>query len=422
MEIFSLTINRATNSFADKVVTIDEPSLSSQTYSAKPDISRKATKPASGDLNIRVLQNIQDMQAFESQWRKLEETGAKPSNVFQSYDWCYNWAQTCTIDNDCYSINIVTVSRNDECLLIWPMMTTCVGPICVLRWLSDPYSQYGDVLVADTPEKDELLELAWHELKTLPGIDSIRLRHVRHDANVHSFLARNTKNDGTCDHAPFLEIDKFPTQTAYDTRYTKSQRRRRKRIRTSLAKNGEIIFSHANKGEQFDHSLDRAITEKRQWLNERGLHSKPVQGDELGGFFHALAENGKTLKPLASQLNSGEQEVSYEIGLRYKNYHFGYLTAHDNSLTDASPARLHMDMSQRLAIDDGMKAFDLMVPADPHKKTWSSASVETADYFIPTNTKGAIYTMAYLQILRPLVRTIYKTVSPKIRRHITRWI
>ena len=422
MGIVSITLNRATDNFADKTATKNGRSVSNQTVSTDPAVSKKVTNPAPDSLRIGVLHSFEDIKAFESQWRKLEETAAKPSNVFQSYDWCLNWAQTCTVDNDCYGINIVTISRNDECLLIWPMMTTCVGPICVLRWLSDPFSQYGDVLVANNNEKNNLLELAWQELKSHPSADSIRLRHVRHDANVHDFLASYAKNDGSCDYAPYLEIDKFPTQAAYDTRYTKSQRRRRKRIRTALARNGEINFSHANKGSRFDHSLNRAIAEKRHWLNQRGLHSKPVQSTELVSFFHALAENGKTLKPLASQLSAGEREISYEIGLRYKNQHFGYLTAHDRQLTDTSPARLHMDLSQRLAIDDGMNAFDLMVPADPHKKTWSSARIETADYFIAINTRGALYTLVYLQVLRPVVRTVYKALPARIRRHITRWI
>jgi len=412
MGISSITINRATNSFDTDIKTDTEqfPTMTSK------------VKTVSNDFKVKTLHTVADMAGFEAQWRDLEDRSAKPSNVFQSFDWCINWARTNTFDNDCYSLHIVTVSRNDECLLIWPMMTTCVGPFCVLRWLSDPFSQYGDALVIAGDETDSLLQLAWQELNNHPSADSIRLRHVRRDANVFSFLTANAKDDGCHNHAPYLDLAGYPTQAAYDARYSKSQRRRRKKIRAALAKNGEISFTHTNKGQAFDKSLEHAIAEKRHWLNQRGLHSKPLQSNELGTFFRALAENGKTLKPLASQLNAGEREISYEIGLRYKNHHFGYLTAHDSNLTDASPARLHMDLSQRLAIDDGMAAFDLMVPADPHKKTWSNNSVEAVDFFAPINRRGSIYTYVYLQVLRPLVRTVYKTLPAQIRRHITRWI
>ena len=63
-------------------------------------------------------------------------------------------------------------------VLVWPLMEICSGPICVLRWLSDPYSQYGDVLIAGDAEPETALAAAWGQIRELPGIDAIRLRHV----------------------------------------------------------------------------------------------------------------------------------------------------------------------------------------------------------------------------------------------------
>lgn len=388
----------------------------------KSNIELPLNVVASDQLSIEILKSHDDMARFETQWRELEDQAAKPSNVFQSFDWCMNWVKTNANQNECYQVFVVTVSQNEQCKLIWPMMIDCFGPFSVLRWLSEPFSQYGDVLVAETTEKDQLLELAWKKLKSHPTADSIRLRHVRSDSNVYKFLVDHTTDSGVCDHAPFLEIDKFPTQSAYDGRYSKSQRRRRKRISNNLAKIGEIKFEHDNQGQCFDNALNNAIAEKRKWLVARGLHSKPIMSPELAPFFNAMSSNGKTLKPIASQLSAGDQKISYEIGLRYKNHHFGYITAHDSTLTDASPARLHMDMSQRLAIDDGLDAFDLMVPADPHKKTWSSSSVKTSEFYAPVTAKGAIYTGLYLSLFRPMIRTIYKSIPAKYRRHITRFV
>ena len=378
--------------------------------------------PGSDELTVGILNNVEDMVQFETPWREMEQRIEKPSNVFQSYDWCLSWSRTCTLDNDCYGIHIITVSRGNRCLLVWPMMTTCSGPFHILRWLSEPYSQYGDVLAVDDGDLEAALALAWQKLKDHPFADSIRLRHVRKDATVAGFLENHARHDKHVDYAPYLEIKKFPTETAYDTRYSKSQRRRRKRIRKNLEQFGPVDFSIANKGSKFLHTLKTAITEKRKWLSERGLYSKPVMSDELQLFFTDLAENGKTVTTVASQLNAGDREVSFEIGLRFKNRHFGYITAHDAALTDASPGRLHMDMSQRCAINDGMDAFDLMVPADPHKKTWSSASVQTRDYFIHINTRGAIYTITYLEFIRPCVRWLYLKAPSAIRRHITRFV
>jgi CelD/BcsL family acetyltransferase involved in cellulose biosynthesis len=380
-----------------------------------------ANPAARNCLQVRVLKSFAEVTRFETQWRNLEEKAAKPHNVFQSYDWCANWIKSCTLDNDCYGVYIVTVSRGDECLVIWPMMSRCSGPFSILCWLSDPYSQYGDVLAADDKYLNTALDLAWDQLKSHPVADSIRFRHVRQDATIAAFLDKNTQHDNHIDYAPFLEIDKFPTEQAYDTRYTKSQRRRRKRIRKNLEQFGPVQFNIANSGKKFAQTMAIAVAEKRKWLSERGLYSKPVMSDEIETFFINMAENGKTLRTVASQLNAGEKKVSFEIGLRFKNRHFGYITAHDAKLTDASPGRLHMDLSQRAAINDGMDAFDLMVPADPHKKTWSSSKVKTCDYFTHLNTRGAVYSILYLKALRPCVRWLYLKAPSTVRRYITRF-
>jgi len=396
-------------------------------HGSKPAQSSALESPAIGisnpnNLSIKILKNTQDMIEFESAWRKLEKQVAKPSNVFQSYDWCLSWVRTCTPDNDCYDVHIVTVSNGDQCLLIWPMMTMCSGPFHILRWLSEPYSQYGDVLARDDKNLNPCLELAWQQLNDHPYADSIRLRHVREDATVAKFINQHARPGSHIDYAPFLEIAKFPTEAAYDNRYTKTQRRRRKRIHKALEQFGSLDFSTASKGKKFLHTLKNAITGKRTWLAERGLYSKPLISDELEPFFIDLSKTAKTLATTASQLNAGDREVSYEIALRYQNHHFAYITAHDARLTDISPGRLHMDMSQRAALRNGLNTFDLMVPAAPHKKTWSNNSVQTRDYFIHLNARGAIYTKTYLEFLLPMIRKIYHSAPASVRRKIMRFI
>ncbi len=409
------TIQRQTTDISQKSPGI-ESALKLMTDAASKSV------PVSDKYQIKILKTVHDIFRFETQWRKLEEACAKPTNVFQSYDWCANWVKTCAVGNDCYSIHIVTVSKNNECLLIWPMMTTCSGPFHIMRWLSEPYSQYGDVLLNPNCNVEEVLSLGWVQLQQHPNANSIRFRHVREDAAIAAFLQQHAQPDAHIDYAPCLEIKKFPTEQAYDQRYNKSQRRRRKRIRKNLEQYGPVVFDTNSTGPSFAKTLKLAITEKRKWLKQRGLYSKPIMSDELETFFSSIAENGKTLETRASHLTAGEKDVSFEIGLRFKNHHFGYITAHEASLTNASPSRLHMDLSQRCAINDGLDTFDLMVPSDPHKKTWSSTQIETRDYYTHLNFIGALYDAVYLKLVRPCVRWLYLKAPSNIRRYFTRLV
>ena len=66
-----------------------------------------------------------------------------------------------------------------------------------------------------------------------------------------------------------------------------------------------------------------------------------------------------------------------------------------------------MDLSQRHCIRQGLKRFDLMVPNDQHKQSWSSDFAETADYYLPMTAIGRLYGKAYLRTVRPVVRRLY---------------
>jgi CelD/BcsL family acetyltransferase involved in cellulose biosynthesis len=119
---------------------------------------------------------------------------------------------------------------------------------------------------------------------------------------------------------------------------------------------------------------------------------------------------------VVTELSAGGKPLSWEVGLRYRDHHFAYITSHVNALTDLSPARLHMDLSQRLALRDGMKAFDLMIPYDPHKESWSSATMGTEDYYLPLTARGRVFGRVYLETLRPFLRKAYYAAPENLRR------
>jgi CelD/BcsL family acetyltransferase involved in cellulose biosynthesis len=200
------------------------------------------------------------------------------------------------------------------------------------------------------------------------------------------------------------------------------QRRRRKRIRGELEALGELRFEILQDGPSFGAVIDLAIAEKRAWLAERDLYSRPLASERLSNFVKTLANtHSSQLKIMASVLSAGGVPVSFEIGLRCKDRHYAYITAHERTLTPLSPARLHMHLSQRQAIRDGMATFDLMVPGDPHKESWSNGTMAVADYYAPLNWRGRLYGKGYLEWLRPLLKRGYRAAPPALRRPALRF-
>lgn len=159
------------------------------------------------------------------------------------------------------------------------------------------------------------------------------------------------------------------------------------------------------------------VGQKRLWLNKRGLHSEPLASSWLEDFIvHLNSRKDGRLKVVASMTTAGGRPYAYEIGLRYRDRHCCFIAAHDVSTTDGSPGRLHMDHAQCQAIRDGVRIFDLLVPLDPHKESWSSGHVRVHDYWLPLSLSGQIAGRFYLNLLRPLARSVYHKSSPRFRR------
>jgi len=375
--------------------------------------------PLNGQISLAA-----DMPAIEGlaeDWRRLHAQAALSHNVFQSADWCLAWSRHYAKPEHGIEPCVVTGYQDGALVFLWPLMKVRKGPFTLLRWLSDPFAQYGDIVVAPGIDAGPWCRGAVELLRRVNGIDSLRLRHVRADAAVLPFLRDHFHRAGETGEAPFLDLAAYPTEADYDRRYSREQRKRRGKIRKSLEAMGPVEFGTLPPGSLMDRAMAEAITHKRRWLAERGLYSQPLMCALLEPFLRELSGmTGGAISLVTSCLKAGNRPISWEIGLRCGTTHYGFITAHDTSLTDASPARLHMDLSQRQAVRDGMRCFDLMVPGDPHKQSWSNGRVEVYDFHTPLSLAGAIYGHGYLSLLRPLIRRLYFNAPAAIRARFTR--
>ncbi|MGE0148563.1 MAG: GNAT family N-acetyltransferase [Parvibaculaceae bacterium] len=375
--------------------------------------------PRAGHISLAA--SMEALEELAPGWRELQSASGHPHGIFQSVDWCLSWARIYARPEHGIEPCVVTGYRDGTLVFLWPLMKVRQGPLTVLRWLTDPLAQYGDVVVRAGVDARPWCRSAMAFLRQLKGIDCLRLRHVRADSAVYPFLAEHFHRAGEADEAPFLDLTAYPTEADYDRRYSREQRKRRGRIRKSLAAMGAVDFQMLPPGSLMDRAMEEAVAHKRRWLAERGLYSRPLHCPHLGAFLRELSRNGGGIVSLVTScLKAGSRPVSWEIGLRFGQTHFGFITAHDTSLTDASPARLHMDLSQRQAIRDGMRIFDLMIPGDAHKQSWSNARMAVHEFHAPLSLSGRLYGHGYLSLIRPIVRRLYYSAPVAVRSRCTR--
>ena len=366
---------------------------------------KAAALPASPMTLITTLSALRDI---ESKWRDLELNVQNHSSVFQSFDWVMAWAETYVTEGSGTSLHVFAGYDKDELVFVWPLMRTRQMGLNTLTWLTEPFGQYGDVLCRKGYSPRQWVDSAFVILRRLKDVDLLRLRHVRADSHMGVYATAFFHNARVPEKAPFLDLTSFANEDAYDARYTSTQRKRRKKIRKSIEDMGPVSFKRLPAGSLADTAMASAIAEKNAWLTERGRINRVLGCPKHLSFLKTLSRRrDSNVDVVVTELKAGDRPVSWEVGFRHRDTHYGYITSHVNALTDLSPGRLHMDQSQRACINDGMAVFDLMVPNDAHKESWSSGTVNTNDYYLPLSVLGAGMGHAYIRTLRPLLRHIY---------------
>ncbi len=380
--------------------------------------STTSTSRVAAASTLSVVATPSALRDLEHKWRKLENQTQNPTRVFQSFDWVMAWTDTYINQNSTTSLHILAGYEGDDLVFVWPLMRARRLGFSVLTWLSDPFGQYGDVLCSKGQNAKQWISSSITFLNRLKDVDILRLRHVREDSHLFG-CANLLVNARVPDKAPFLDFTQFADEAAYDARYTSTQRKRRKKIRKSIEDLGAVSFTRLPVGIVADAAIKQAIFEKNAWLEERGRINRvlgcPGHLDFLKSLSRRMSGN---VDVVVTELKAGEKPVSWEVGFRHNGIHYGYITSHVNALTDLSPGRLHMDLSQRACLNDGMKSFDLMVPNDVHKESWSSATVNTEDYFLPLSPLGSVIGHGYLRWIRPLFRKVYYSLDRETLRRI----
>jgi CelD/BcsL family acetyltransferase involved in cellulose biosynthesis len=371
------------------------------------------------ESRLSLVTTLAALTALEPAWKQLERDCDSASGLFQSYAWVYNWCSAYIREGSSFELCILAGFEAERLVFVWPLMKVRESGLNIVKWLTEPFGQYGDVLLGKGQHAATWMTQSLSLLRRLKNIDGIRLRHVRDDAVCARFLEQQFDDARLTEFAPCLDLTAFADEAAYEARYTSVQRKRRKKIRKALEQIGEVDFHQIPAGSMADAAIDEALTEKTRWLAARGRHNRFLKCPVNAQFLKQLSRcRDEDFQTIVTEITVDAKPVSWEIGYNYRGTHYGYITSHREDMTNLSPARLHMDLSQRLSLKQGMQRFDLMVPNDAHKESWSSHKVACRDYYKPMSRGGYVYGQLYLRGLRPQLRSFYYAAPPWLLRWV----
>lgn len=374
-------------------------------------------------LRFDLIDTREEFDALEEPWNDLFQRAGASSQVFQTFNWNWHWANQYlgSSPGGIPGIKLCTLTawRDGTLVMVWPLVSERVRGVTQIFWMGEPISQYGNVLIDDLPDALSILSEAWAYLHTHARADLMRLRKVREDARVAPLLHKIGASSSNPQRAPCLDLASAPTFEAYEQRYAAKARRNRRRQMRRLEEFGDVRFERFCGGRDARKAAELAIDLKRDWLQSRGLVSNAISDLRMRRFFADVAEAAShPVECIVSRLTANDEVAALNVSFACKDRLAVHVIAFSLALEKFSAGNLLMERCIRDALDEGFAIFDLMAPADDYKLNWSDRTMGVNDWSRPMSVKGYAYATLYLKALRGRIKTAMALMPKSLRRQL----
>ncbi len=362
-------------------------------------------------LEFKIIRTIEEFTDLEEDWQTLFSEVGRGPQLFQNFNWIWHWVHQCLDKRD--DLIILTGRNSGELVLIAPLVCERERGIKMIKWIGEPVSQYGDILIKEDGNNLQWLKEGFNFLCDEIRPDLFYLRKIRFDSSVTPLLENYGATIIEEATAPYIETLGAKTFTEFNKRYSQRNRKSKRRHRRKLQEKGKLEFHFYSEGPEAQRATLKAIELKRCWIKTMGLVSPSFNGNNLDKFFKktsAINDHPAGLK--VSELTLDGRTVAIEVGITMKNYYGAHLGAYDPEFYAHSPGSLQMQDTISALIDEGIEVIDLFAPCDQYKTEWTTQTVPVYDFAFPTSILGHIYEKCYLKRLRPLLKAGLLKLSP----------
>jgi CelD/BcsL family acetyltransferase involved in cellulose biosynthesis len=375
-------------------------------------------------LDFNFVESFEGLESLEHDWRALEEKDGKNTNVFQGFAWCWHWAKYAAngIEAD-WRLKILTGQQNGRLVLLWPMAIPQDAIMNEARWLGEPLTQYGDVLLADDPANELWLIESWRHLHEDKDIDLLHLRKVRSDAVIYPLLKAQAHKLPGNENAPFIDLDPFNDFAELNATYSSKRRRNRRRQRRRLEELGTLKFEMFSPGPKAGPILATALEFKAAWLRKNGRHNSAFTNEDTINTLQSMMRGeDHSVETLISTMHLGHEIIAIEIGFINRNSYFCHIGAFNPWVQTHSPGNVMVEETIDELISKEFQTYDMMAPADMYKQEWMTSMVEIADHAAPITLRGTTHFGLYLKVLRPGMKALYQKMPATLRRRAAKFI
>ncbi len=396
-----------------------------------PSAAAKAIRKCSEDpvitggaIKLSLITTRAAFDALESEWNALFDRAGRGTQVFQTFNWNWHWANHYLSDApggiEGLALSIVTGRRDGRLIMVWPLVSERVRGITQIFWMGEPVSQYGDVLIDDVPDALDVMRAGWAFVKDSAKSDIVRLRRVRADAAIAPLLTEIGANITDKQTAPYLDLASAQSFADYEQRYSTRARRNRRRLMRRFEDQGPANFERHKGGAKARELAVKALELKAEWLKDRGLVSHAIADARMSRFFADAADGAqRSTNCVVSALRTNGEPAALEVSFTCKGRLAMHVIVFNLKYEKSGVGVLLLEKSIRDGFADNLAVYDMLAPGDNYKLDWSDATIDVLDWAKPLTLAGRTYAQLYLGFIRTRVKSVIGAMPQSLRRLMT---
>lgn len=397
-------------------------SVSSPTKKPAKTIRAAGRESIAPRIDFQLITERRAFDALESEWNDLFERSARSIHIFQSFNFCWHWANHFLAQDGDKSgprLAILTGRHNGRLVMIWPLVSERKYGITQVYWMGEPVCQYGDALIDTDIDAAGTLRAGFDFLRKNLSSDVLRLRRVRADANITPLMSEIGAQVADEQIAPYMALASAKDFATFEDRYTAKMRRNRRRLTRRLEEKGPLEFLRLHGGDEASEFAAQAVRVKTRWLKDRGLVSNALHDERtLRVFSDIAAGTTKKVPCVISVLKTCGEAAAFEISFTCKERLVVHVMAFELAFEKAGVGVLLLEQNLKEGYDEKLEIYDLMAPGDAYKLDWCDQSEPVVDWVKPMSANGYLYARVYLGFLRTRLKSTFKSMPKPLRRLI----
>ncbi len=379
--------------------------------------------PVNLELELEIVTDRDQFDALEADWTALYDRAGRPGNPFQSFNWCWHWANHFLCGRSRTSLFIVTGRIDGRLTMLWPMVKEHSSKLTKLSWLGTPVTQYGDVLVEDA-DSPASLKAAWDFICKNAQVDFIELYKVREDASIMPLFSQIRPVLTHKDTAPYADLSQDEPFADYaEKRFSKKRRKDMARYRRRFEEIGPLRLEVLTEGPEANALTKQLLDMKDEWLTAKSMVSRALDDPRTRRFFEDVAKDPeKAAGTRVTALFCGDELIAADLNFCAKKRCVAHVITYNLAHEKWSPGQLMSYMQLEYAKQHGLKSYDFMGPWAKFKMDWSDNTVELNDWAVPMTAKGTLWTKIYLGFARDHLKKLYLKLPSSMKKLSARTI